>query len=310
MRMRRTIQLATLGMLTVLSTGCGTGNNAEWIATGMPALNRTVAADRPIPEGKTIEADDVLELPVSGSNIPADSLLCKDSVIGKQCKRKLEPGAFVRSSDIADGKNLFEEQSKKFQASGKQLSSLCSHTYSKFYESDAHEATHWKCASDAGVADGAKCDLNDFESIKGAAKENELQNCWMLAGRASSRGMFQGHAVTYSDIDYTNGSKVTIYKPLKDIPPGKPIEFKDLKAIVVQSDVAPVSAVCDAGLLGDSVAHVKIPAGKVIQAFDLEDETGNKATETASKEASTEKVDEPAEKAKPAKTKGKGKKHK
>ncbi len=293
-----------LGTMTLFLTGCNNADRAAWMASGIPALNRCVMADRPIPAGKTIETDDVLEVPVTGSNINPDAMMCKDNVIGKQAKSQLEQGSFLRSGDIADGKAASEELAKKFKESGNQLSALCPHTYSGFYDGDVKNSVRWKCSSEAGVAEGGKCDLNDFEQLKGEVHDAALQNTWMLAGRASKRGMFQGHAVVYSDIDYSPKTKVTIYKPLRDIPAGKPIVFKDLKAVVVTSDQAPVSAVCDAGLLGDSVAHVAIPAGKVIRAWDLEDEGNQTAMQT--KEPT---IDQPTEaEEKPAKRKGK--KHK
>lgn len=99
-----------------------------WLSTGMPALGRTVRADRDIIEGTIIKANDVVERPERPENVPPDALMCSELVIGHQAHFSIAAGIVITAVDLVDGEAQRAEQVRRFNHGGKKPSAICAHT--------------------------------------------------------------------------------------------------------------------------------------------------------------------------------------
>lgn len=267
----------------------------KWVATGVPLIGRFVMADRTIAKGELIKAQDVVEMPSLPEGIPDDALLCKDSIIGKTASDEIKKGWVVTAGALVDGKSEFEKQMDKFHQNGNNPAALCSHNYGSFWNDDGSQSLVWLVKSDDGVPEGQVYKLEDFE----ARNKNEIkvkvgdavQNCWMFVGRVCKYGLVQGNVVKYFEVDSADkGFKTTKLVTTKDIEAGEPVDIKQLKKVEVDCSDLPIDAVTDEKIIDDwVVAHVKLPAGVVVRAPDLDvSEKGLKEREKLNKEEQEE----------------------
>lgn len=241
-----------------------------WSRSGINKLGQAVYTDRPLEDNQLITERDIYEKQIPSIKILADSILCKNDVIGKRVKYPMIQNQLMTCEDIGMSREELhkDELVRLKRCDGNDLKALCPHLANTKVR--LAEKSVYKLVQD--MQEGAILKVSDFklESREGEETEHCVSDIRLLVGRKTKYGMTKGQPVHSFDLEMESTEEQDAYVSTRDLKPGESLKKDDIEKKHFNENQRPVTAILDPALILGSKVMQPVAKDQVLRSVDLE----------------------------------------
>ncbi len=245
--------------------------NDAWREKGLYKIGQVVFAERYIEDGEVIKEEDLFEQMVDPETIRANSILCKDFLVGKTARYSLSANSLITCDDMGmSQQELEKEELKKLdKAKIDPLIGICPHDKSTKIPM---VKTLFVVKTTKAIDEGAILKVADLKIEKadtGADTTEALRDIRNAVGHQLRNGASADHTLVHDDLRLDGAQPITAYVAVRDLKAAEVISEKDIQTKELNSDQYRVNELLDKSFIVGKKATQTIKRDQVIRCVDV-----------------------------------------
>lgn len=243
--------------------------NEAWREKGFHKIGQVVYCERDINDGEVIKEEDLFEKMVEPESINANSILCKDFLVGKTTRYSISANSLITCDDIGMNQQELEKEEIKKLDREDPLIGICPHDKSTKI---AMAKTLFVVKTAKPIAQGATITVADLKIEKadtGADTTDAIRDIRNAVGHQLRKGANKEQTLVRDDFKTDEEKPIIAFVAVRELKPADDISEKDIQAREFEPDHILVNALLDKSFIVGNKATQTIKRDQIIRSVDV-----------------------------------------